>query len=122
MSVNPISTQQGKYVKVNPSINDSVPRYYAVPKKNADVFVKDFKHQAHKISIMTNTVFFTSIFAGIIGAMFATKNIKMAPIRFTLNALGGVALGMGSFMLCGKYAEKEQTKLEHKYGAIHIKA
>ena len=118
MSVAPVRST--KYVKVNASTNENVPRYYVVPQQNADSFRKNFHKQEHKINILTNTLFFSSIFAGVIGMMFATRNIKNSFIRFTLNAAGGVALGLGSFVLCGKYALKEQVKLENKYGAVKI--
>ena len=113
--------QPTNYVKLNATPNDYVPRYYAVPQRNAYAFQKQFEKQKHKVSILTNTVFLTTIIAGVFGMALATRNIKNTFIRIALNSTGGAGLGLGAFVLCGKYAQKEQTKMEHKYGAIKLK-
>ena len=118
MSINPLPKTSNLTI-VNADSNN--PRYYMLPKQNADNFVKDFSMQKHKTNILTNATFFSSIIAGVIGMAFATSKIKNSFIRFTLNAAGGVALGIGAFSACGVYAENRQKEIEKKYHARLIK-
>ena len=104
------------YVKINVG-DDITPRHYVVNKDKADTFVKEFKKQEQKTSIITNTAFFGSILAGTGLGLLATKNISSTFFRYTLNCLCGVAGGLASYVLTGNLAQKSQDKVVKKFGA-----
>ena len=104
------------YVRVNAG-SDTVPRHYVVDKDKADSFVKEFKKQEQKTSVITNTAFFGSILVGTGLGFFATKNIGNSFWRWVLNCACGVGGGLASYTLTGNFAQKTEDKVLKKFGA-----
>ena len=108
------------YVRVNLG-DDIAPRYYIVDETKADEFVKEFKKQSKKTSIITNTSFFGSLFVGTVLTAFGSKNVKNDFLRYTINCAGGLAAGIASYIITGKYALNKQSVIEQKYNVTKAK-
>jgi hypothetical protein len=116
MAVEMNPTMNTNYVRINLG-DDNTQRYYVVKKDKADSFTSAYKKQAQKTSILTNTVFLGSILGGTFLSLYATRSIKSSLLRWVLNCAGGVAAGMASLPLTGKYAKAKEDKIVAKYGA-----
>lgn len=106
------------YVKVNVAPEGARPLNYAVPEDKKDEFKNAFAKHTKKTSIITNTAFIGSIFAGTTAMLFLTRKIKSSFARYALNCLGGIGAGMGTYTICGNIAKNKQEKLVKKFKAI----
>ena len=110
---------QPNYVKVNVAPDETRALYYYVPQEKSNEFKAAFNKHTKKTSIVTNTAFIASVFAGTTASLFFTRKIKSSFLRYALNCLGGIASGMCAYQICGKLAESKQDKLVKKFNAFN---
>ena len=113
-----MSQISANYVKVNVAPEGAKPLNYAVPAERKDEFKSAFAKQSKRTSIITNSAFIASIFAGTTAMLFVTRKIKSSFARYALNCLGGIGAGMGAYTICGSVAKNKQEKLVKKFKAI----
>lgn len=89
----------------------SKPKYYKVSEKNADSFINEYKKNDKKTSIIANTTFVSSVFAGVIIAGLATKNLKNKLLKWIIGSAGGVIGATLSIIGTGNYIESSKDKL-----------
>ena len=97
-------------VEIN-SEKNSKPKFYKVPEQNLDNFINGYKKNDKKTSIVANTAFVTSVFAGVIAASLATKKLKSKVAKWLIGSAGGVAGAVLSILGTSEYIDKSKNKL-----------
>ncbi len=97
-------------VEIN-SEKNSKPKYYKVPEKNVDSFISEYKKNDKKTSIIANTAFVSSVFAGVILASLATKKLKNSVLKWIIGTAGGIAGAVLSILGTSNYIDKSKNKL-----------
>ncbi len=108
------------FVQVNASEKNGYTQYYKVPQKNAKRFASEWQQKDKNLSLYSNIVFFSSIFAGVLGATYFTKNMDSRFKQFLVQTASAITLAALSSIGMSKYAESEQQKLLNKYKAKEI--
>ena len=108
------------YVQVNAVEKNGYTQYYKVPQKNAKQFAAEWKQKDKNLSLCSNIAFFTSIFAGVFGATYFTKNIDSRLKQFMIQTASAITLAIISSLGMSKYAQSEQKDLLDKHGAKEI--
>lgn len=96
-------------------------KYFSVPEKKADEFITSYKKNDKNVSVFTNTIFVSSILAGVLLVSACTRNIKSKALKWILNTTGGIVGAVCSFSGSDKYIQKKQDKLLKEYQAQEIK-
>ena len=97
-------------VEIN-SEKNSKPKYYKVPEKNVDSFISEYKKNDKKTSIIANTAFVSSVFAGVILASLATKKLKNSVLKWIIGTAGGIAGAVLSILGTSNYIDKSKNNL-----------
>lgn len=108
------------YVQVNAVEKNGYTQYYKVPQKNAKRFAVEWKQKDKDLSLCSNIAFFTSIFAGVLGATYFTKNMDSRFKQFLIQTASAITLAILSSLGMSKYAQSEQNDLLNKYRAKEI--
>ena len=108
------------YLQVDASDKNGYTRHYKVPHKNAKVFAEEWKEQDKKLNLCSNIVFFSSIFAGVLGATYFTKNIESRMKQFLIQTASAITLTILTSIGMSKYADSEQKNLLDKHHAKEI--
>jgi len=108
------------YVQVDAKEKNGYTQYYKVPYKNAKRFALELKQQDKILNRISNITFFTSIFTGVLGAYYFTKNMDSRFKQFMIQTASAITLAILSSLGIGKYAESEQQELLNKYKAKEI--
>ncbi len=95
-------------------------KYYKVPNQNIDSFINAYKKNDKRTSIIANTAFVSSVFAGVILVSLATKKIKNKILRGILGTIGGVAGAALSVIGTSKYLESSNKKMLKSQNAQEI--
>lgn len=96
-------------------------KYFSVPENKADEFITSYKKNNKNVSVFTNTIFVSSILAGVLLVSACTRNIKSKALKWILNTTGGIVGAVCSFSGSDKYIQKKQDKLLKEYQAQEIK-
>ena len=108
------------YVQVDAKHKNGYTRYFKVPQKNAKRFANEFKQQDKDFNLYSNIIFFSSIFAGVIGASLFTKKLESRITQFLVQTLAAIGFsGITSFGF-NKYALSEEEKLINSHKAKEI--
>lgn len=107
-------------VQVDISSKNSRTRFYQVPKNNADNFIKQYKKQDKKASLITNTAFGAAILVGVFGANALTKKMNNKLLKFVLNTAAGVGCAIAAIFGSGKYIQNQQNKIIEQNRAKEI--
>lgn len=107
------------FVQVNSTEKNGYKRYYKVPEKNAEIFAENLKKQDKKLNLYSNLTFFTSIFAGVLGASIFTKNIEGMKKFFIQTGSGIIAAALSSLGF-NKYAENKEKAFLKENNAKEI--
>lgn len=107
------------YVQVDSAEKNGYKRYYKVPEKYAGDFADKLKKQDKTLNIYSNLSFFSSIFAGVLGATLLTKKIEGVK-KFYIQASAGIVAGALSSLGFSQYAGNEEKNLLQKYHAKEI--
>ena len=111
--------EQG-YLQVDVKHKNGYTRYFKVPQGNAKRFANEFKQQDKELNLYSNITFFTSIFAGVLGASLFTKNLESRLTQFLIQTAAAIGLsGLTSFNF-NKYALCEEEKLIKSHKAKEI--
>ncbi len=107
-------------VQIDISSKNSRTRFYQVPKNNADNFIKQYKKQDKKASLITNTAFGAAILVGVFGANALTKKMNNKLLKFVLNTAAGVGCAIAAIFGSGKYIQNQQNKIIEQNRAKEI--
>ena len=108
------------YVQVDAKDKNGYTQYFKVPQKNARIFADEWKSKDKELSWCSNIAFFTSIFAGVLGAAYFTKNIDSRLKQFLIQTASAITLASLTSLGVSKYAESEQKDLLNQYKAKQI--
>lgn len=106
-------------VEVNSEKNNKT-KYYRVPEKNTNSFINEYKKNDKKTSIIANTAFVSSVFAGVILASLATKKLKNNIVKWLIGTAGGIAGATLSIIGMSEYIDKSKNKLLKAHNAQEI--
>lgn len=95
-------------------------KYYKVPERNTDLFINEYKKNDKKTSIIANTAFVSSVFAGVILASLATKKLKNNIAKWLIGTAGGIAGATLSIIGMSEYIDKSKNKLLKAHNAQEI--
>ncbi len=95
-------------------------KYYKVPEQNVDSFVNEYKKNDKKNSIIANTAFVSSVFAGVILASLATKKLKNTVLKWIIGTAGGIAGAVLSVFGTSEYIDKSKNKMLKAQNAQEI--
>ena len=99
------------YVQMDITSNKNKTKSYKVPTHKVNEFSQAYKKQERNINVITNTVFATSILAGVVITSALTKNLSSKFLKFALNTSGGIALAFASIFASDKYIQNKKEKL-----------
>ena len=108
------------FIQVDSTEKNGYKRYYKVPKKNADKFAAELVQQDKNLNLYSNINFFVSIFAGVLGASFFTKNIESRMKQFLIQTSSAIFLTILTTLGFGKYAQKKEENLLNENRAKEI--
>ena len=108
------------YVQVEAKEKNGYTQYYKVPQKRAKNFAVDLKQQDKRLNITSNVLFFSSIFAGVLGATCFTKNMDSRFKQFMVQTAAAIGLTALTSIGMSKYAAAEHSDLLNKYTARQI--
>jgi len=108
------------YVQVDSATKSGYKRYYKVPHKNAKQFSTALVKQDKEMNLYSNIVFFSSIFAGVLGATAFTKKMDSKVKQFLVNSASAVVLASLTTLGMNGYIKKEENKLMDTYKAKEI--
>ena len=108
------------FVQVEAKEKNGYVQYYKVPQKNARNFAAEYKQQDKRLSITSNVLFFGSIFAGVLGATYFTKNMDSRFKQFMVQTASAIVLTVLTSLGMSRYAETEQDKLLKTHNARQI--
>jgi len=108
------------YVQVNATEKGGYTEYYKVSQKNARRFTADLKQQDKHLNLCSNILFFTSIFAGVLGATYFTKNMDSRFKQFLIQTASAITLTALTSLGMSRYAETKQKDLLNTYKAKKI--
>lgn len=111
--------QQNVQVQIR-SGNNSKPKYFNVPKNQADAFTTEYKKNTKKNSIIVNTTFVSSIFGAVIIANRATKKLSNSVLKWIIGCAAGIAGATISIIGTSNYIDNKNNKILQKYNAQEI--
>lgn len=111
--------EQG-YVQVDSTTKHGYKRYYKVPQKNANIFVRDLKEQDKTVNMYTNLAFWLSIIVGIAGATYLTRNFESRIRQFIAQTATAIGLSSLAVFCTTKYSQNKQQELLQRYNAREI--
>lgn len=106
-------------IEVNSEKNNKT-KYYRVPQKNVNIFIDEYKKNDKKTSIIANTAFVSSVFAGVILTSLATKKLKNNIVKWLIGTAGGIVGATLSIIGMSEYIDKNKNKLLEAYDAQEI--
>ena len=108
------------FVQVDVNYKRGWQRNFKVPQKNADRFAIEFAKQDKKLNILSNITFFSSIFAGVIGAYCFVKKMDSKFLQLAIETVTAIGLSTLTALGFRNYAKGEEDKLLHKNNAKEI--
>ena len=123
MSVEATVSKQldNNFVQVDITSKNANPKYYKVPAKTADSFMKTYKKQEQKSLMISNVSFALSCVTGCFLTNALTKKfIKSAFAKYTVNTLGGIALSIATMLGVGNMLSSQKQNMLQKHGAQEI--
>ena len=108
------------YVQVDSETKGGYKRYYKVSHKNAKRFATELVKQDKEMNLYSNIVFFTSIFTGVLGATFFTKNMDSRVKQFLVQSASAVVLASLSTLGMNGFIKNEENNLMKTYKAKEI--
>ena len=107
-------------VQVDFTTKSGYKRYYEVPKQNVKPFSISMINQQKEMRLNSNLVFFSSMFAGIIGAAMLTRNLENRLMQFLIQTASGIGLSFLAALGMEKLIVKERKDIENNYGAKEL--
>ena len=107
-------------VQVDFTTKSGYTRYYEVPKQNAKPFSLSLINQQKDMRLNSNLVFFSSMFAGIIGAAMLTRNMESRFMQFLIQTASGIGLSFFSALGMEKLLVNERKDIENRFGAKEL--
>ena len=109
-----------KSVQVDFTTKSGYSRYYEVPNENAKQFSLSMINQQKDMRLNSNLVFFSSMFAGILGAAMLTKNMESRFMQFLIQTASGIGLSFLSSIGMEKLYTSDRKNIENRYGAKEL--
>ena len=106
-------------IEVNSEKNNKT-KYYRVPEKNTNSFINEYKKNDKKTSIIANTAFVSSVFAGVILANLATKKLKNNIVKWLIGTAGGIVGATLSIIGMSEYIDKSKNRILKAHNAQEI--
>lgn len=108
------------FVQVDADYKRGWQRNFKVPQANAERFASDFTKQDKRLNILSNITFFSSIFAGVLGAYCFVKKMDSRFLQLAIET--ATAIGLSTLTALGfrNYAKGEEDKLLQKNNAKEI--
>ena len=120
ISTSIVKSLESGYVQIDASEKNGYTRHYKVPQKKSKRFSVELKKQDKELNLISNITFFSSIFAGVLGATYFTKNMDSRFKQFLVQTASAITLAALSSIGMSRYAESEQQELLNKYKAKEI--
>lgn len=122
MALNTVITKplgQG-FVQVNASEKNGYTRYYKVPQRNAKIFESELKKQNKDMKVLSNVLFFSSVFAGVTGAFIFTRHMESRLNQFLIQTTSGIIAAALCSLGFSKYEINRNNELLKKHRANEI--